>query len=97
MKNVMKNAYFAALAALSLVVPFAAHAQTYAYDSSFGVKGATDGKFNSPFGITLDSGGNLYVADQLNSRIAKFNSKGVFVANIGNASAGAAKLNSRRT
>lgn len=34
--------------------------------------GTTDHNFNGPFGIALDSDGNLYVADQNNNRVLQF-------------------------
>jgi sugar lactone lactonase YvrE len=43
-----------------------------------GTAGAGDGMFDSPGGLSVDSSGNLYVADFNNNRIEKFNSSGVF-------------------
>ncbi|MFL5813126.1 MAG: hypothetical protein ACJ763_06075 [Bdellovibrionia bacterium] len=40
--------------------------------------GNGDGMFNSPRAITVDGSGNLYVADQGNSRIGKYSSTGSF-------------------
>jgi len=77
----MKNVCFAALAALALAAPFTARAQIYRHDSAFDGKGI--GKSTSFFGVTLDGSGNVYVADQLNSRISKYDSNGVFLSNIG--------------
>ena len=74
----MKNAYFAALAAFTLAVPFAAHAQNYTYDPSFSAK-----IFVSPHGMRLDSNGNIYVADQITSRVAELDSSGKLIRNIG--------------
>jgi len=37
----------------------------------------TSAKFNNPFGITIDSNDNLYIADSANSRIRKITSAGV--------------------
>jgi len=36
-----------------------------------GGAGAAPGRFNNPWGIALDSRGNLYVADALNHRVQK--------------------------
>ena len=35
--------------------------------------------FNSPFGVAVDSSGNVYVADTYNHRIQKFDSSGTLL------------------
>jgi len=42
-----------------------------------GSSGSGNGEFNNPRGITVDSSGNIYVADYNNSRIQKFTKDGV--------------------
>jgi len=37
-----------------------------------GRPGAEPGQFSNPWGVALDSAGNLYVADSLNHRVQKF-------------------------
>jgi DNA-binding beta-propeller fold protein YncE len=37
-----------------------------------GGAGAAPGQFNNPWGLALDSKGNLYVADSRNHRVQKF-------------------------
>ena len=50
---------------------------------SWGTSGSGDGQFNYPNGITVDSQGNVYVADQYNHRIQKFDSTGHMLLKIG--------------
>jgi len=47
------------------------------------VSSSADGQFSVPEGIALDTSGNIYVADNLNSRIQIFNSAGTFLRKFG--------------
>lgn len=60
----------------------------FAYQSSFGSSGTGSGQFAHPAGIAIDASGNLWVADENNNRLEKFNSKGEFVKAIGSAGSG---------
>ena len=42
----------------------------------FGSSGSTAGQFNKPKGIAFDSSGNIFVLDQDNHRIQKFDREG---------------------
>ena len=46
---------------------------------SWGTPGTASGEFDTPSGIAVDSHGNVYVADDGNDRIQKFNSTGGFL------------------
>ena len=49
----------------------------------WGSYGSENGQFNNPTGITVDSSGNFYIADQYNNRIQKFDSSGNFITKWG--------------
>ncbi|HCH08246.1 MAG TPA: hypothetical protein DEW32_03475, partial [Dehalococcoidia bacterium] len=51
--------------------------------NQWGSRGADAGEFNSPWGITADGQGHVYVADHKNHRIQKFNADGEFVFELG--------------
>jgi sugar lactone lactonase YvrE len=64
---------------------------------------ATDAKLSSPYGLALDSGGNLFVSDRENNRVRKITPDGIITTVAGTGVAGfggdggpatAAKLNS---
>lgn len=60
----------------SRVVKFSA---TGKYLAEWGKKGDKEGEFNLPHAISLDSKGNVYVADRENNRIQVFDPNGRFV------------------
>src|SRR5580765_5039467 len=47
-----------------------------------GGRGSGKGQFDNPHGLTVDSAGNIFVADSGNGRIEKFSPKGTFVKSI---------------
>ncbi|NQT70398.1 MAG: hypothetical protein HQ552_12545 [Desulfobacteraceae bacterium] len=49
---------------------------------------ATDARFSSPYGVAVDSTGNLYISDSSNSRIRKVDSNGVITTAAGNGNYG---------
>ena len=56
---------------------------TGGYLTQWGGAGSGDGQFNNPFGVTVDSAGNVSVTDVYNNRIQKFTSNGVFITQWG--------------
>jgi DNA-binding beta-propeller fold protein YncE len=53
------------------------------YNYSFGEEGSSQGRLSHPYGLAVDSGGNLWVADTGNNRVQEFNSKGEYLTQIG--------------
>jgi tripartite motif-containing protein 71 len=51
--------------------------------TSWGSLGSDPGQLNQPKGLTLDDGNNVYVADEFNNRIQKFDSSGNFITQFG--------------
>jgi sugar lactone lactonase YvrE len=47
---------------------------------TFGGPGTRDGQFFSPYGISLDNNGQVYVADNYNGRIQLFDESGTFIS-----------------
>jgi len=48
-----------------------------------GIAGSGDGQFNVPLQVAVDSAGDLYVVDQNNQRVQKFDSNGGFLTTFG--------------
>jgi hypothetical protein len=82
----------AALLALLLVQTVCA-VETYQMIAQWGSPGSGDGQFNYPVGIAMDASGNLYVADEKNNRIQKFDSDGGFLAKWGSYGTGDGQFN----
>ena len=51
--------------------------------TKWGSQGTADGQFNYPYGIAVDSSGNVFVVDTGNHRIQKFTNSGTFVTKWG--------------
>jgi DNA-binding beta-propeller fold protein YncE len=64
---------------LCLMIASATYAETYNFVTKRGSYGSGNGQFLLPCGIAVDSSGNVYVADDFNQRIQKFNSNGRYL------------------
>ncbi len=59
---------------------------------TWGRKGTGPGEFDGPLGITLDSAGNLWVADGYNHRLQRFSRDGDFLGVVGRFGRGAGEF-----
>jgi hypothetical protein len=72
---------FASIPAAHVVTSFACSDGSFLVDIGSG-SGSTDGKFNTPIGVTTD-GTYVYVVDQGNDRIQKFTTTGAYISKWG--------------
>ncbi len=62
------------------------------YVTEFGAEDSGNGQFKRPYGITVDSNGNAWVADTNNDRVEEFNSKGEYVTQFGSKGSGTSQF-----
>jgi hypothetical protein len=56
---------------------------TAAHLTMWGTQGAGPGQFNMPYGLTVDTAGNVWVADGFNGRLQRFSTDGVYQGSLG--------------
>jgi len=61
---------------------------TICYSLQWGTPGAGSGQFDYPYGVAVDTGGYIYVADLYNNRIQKFTSTGAYITQWGSSGSG---------
>lgn len=61
---------------------------SYALTFSPGTVGSAPGQLSTPMDAAVDSGGNVFVVDEANNRVQKFNSSGVYQSQFGTAGTG---------
>ena len=64
---------------VALGMPMHAFAQAPALLASWGASGSGAGQFNGAYGLALDAGGNVFVADFQNSRVQQFTAGGSYL------------------
>ena len=76
-----------------LLIGGAVAENSYEFVHKWGSKGSGDGQFSSPYGIAVESAGNVYVVDSNNDRIQKFSASGGFLAKWGSKGSGDGQFN----
>jgi len=74
-------------------ISIATSATAASFSFAFGSFGTGNGQFNSPRGIAVGSGGNIYVADTNNNRVQIFDSSGAFQSTFGSFGTGNGQFN----
>jgi cysteine-rich repeat protein len=64
------------------------HAACGDYLTEWGTAGSADGQFQNPARVAIDSAGHVYVADENNHRIQKFDANGTFLLKWGSNGSG---------
>ena len=72
---------------------FTLEPNTYPFLSKWGSYGSGNGQFKYPFGMAVDGSGNVFVTDQYNHRIQKFDSSGTWLAAWGSYGTGDGQFN----
>ncbi|HEX5457846.1 MAG TPA: hypothetical protein VFX64_05610, partial [Candidatus Nitrosotalea sp.] len=86
-----KNSYFLAFVMITLflfsIIPLEVHsANAVIPQLTFGSLGAGPGQLHLPRGIAVDISGNIYVADNRNNRVEKFDSSGTYLSSLATSS-----------
>jgi len=70
--------------------------ETYFMQTKWGNNGSGDGQFNYPYGVAVDSSGNVFVAEYNSHRIQKFTADGTFITKWGSPGSGIGQFNDPR-
>src|SRR5204862_344248 len=89
-----RNPIRALAIALVIIAGSTAIFATISFILKFGGTGSADGQLLTPRGMATDASNNVYVADNGNNRIQKFNSTGGFITKWGSAGAGNGQFSS---
>src|SRR3954464_9050322 len=89
--NMSRRALILVSGAVLMSVPVLAHGDV-SFLGSFGSFGTAPGQLGGALGATVDSAGNVFVAEAISSRVQEFTANGSFLQTIGAAGSGTASL-----
>ena len=64
----------------------------FGYASEFGSEGSGDGQFKEPYGVAIGAGGDIFVLDDGNDRVEKFNEAAEYLGQFGEKGSGDGQL-----
>jgi DNA-binding beta-propeller fold protein YncE len=79
----LTRVFIVALGLILLNPILASNACAQVFSFKWGSQGSGDGQFDQPVGIAIDSAGDVYVTDQNNNRVQKFDRDGNFITQWG--------------
>ena len=65
--------------ALALLISVSGAAQTYTFEREWGIEGTGGEEFNRPDGVAVDDSGAVYVTDETENRVMKFDADGAYI------------------
>ena len=74
------SALIVTLFLFTLILPIKQVHASGTFQFNWGSNGSSNGQFNYPYGVAVDSNGNVYVGDFNDSRIQKFDATGNYIS-----------------
>src|SRR6266436_1477489 len=90
--TLMKRLFNRTTAVIAIVCVSVISVAALTFVTKWGSSGSGEGQFLTPSGITVDAGGNVYVAEGNGNRVQKFSNTGTFLLQFGTGGASGGEL-----